>query len=549
MKTVLSVLLCLIITITTKSQTTLQHSKEIAAFCKIWGFLKYYHPLVSKGSQNWDKEFTTRISQISSLHSRKEISEYYSSWISSLGEVATCKKCNNDVPDSLKYNLNLSWLSDSSMFDAKLIAQLKFIRENRNQSENYYVRQTGIGNTTYKNEKPYKDSIYPSIQLRLLGLSRYWNIINYFYPYKYAIGEDWNNALTEMIPVFYNSKDTLEYHLAMLQLTAKLNDSHAGFVTYFTNSYFGLKWAPFTFRLIDNKAIVTGFYNDSLCKLNNIKIGDIFLTVNNLPIAEIIKEKSKYIGASNDAARLSTMYYAIFNGNSDSVNVTFERDGKVTKKNLRRYYLTDFLFEGLDAKKSTSSMLDSNIGYINMGKLQPKDVTGTINKFKKAKAIIFDARNYPNWTIYQIANLLNSSKQPFAKFTTPNMSYPGVFNKYIPAITCGENNLNYYKGKVVLLFNERTQSQAEFTMMALQTAPNVISIGSNTVGADGDISIITFPGGYQTWMTGLGVYYPDGRETQRIGLIPNIKVVPSIEGIKQGRDEVLEKAIEIINSK
>jgi len=48
-------------------------------------------------------------------------------------------------------------------------------------------------------------------------------------------------------------------------------------------------------------------------------------------------------------------------------------------------------------------------------------------------------------------------------------------------------------------------------------------------------------------ISGSGVYYPDGTETQRVGIVPDIEVKPTIEGIKNGKDELLEKAIEIIN--
>ena len=102
--------------------------------------------------------------------------------------------------------------------------------------------------------------------------------------------------------------------------------------------------------------------------------------------------------------------------------------------------------------------------------------------------------------------------------------------------------------KVVILINEQTQSQAEFTTMALQTAPDAKIIGSQTAGADGNVVSIIFPGNYGTWMTGLGVFYPDGRETQRMGIVPDIEVKPTIEGIKQGKDEVLERAIEYLNT-
>ena len=47
-------------------------------------------------------------------------------------------------------------------------------------------------------------------------------------------------------------------------------------------------------------------------------------------------------------------------------------------------------------------------------------------------------------------------------------------------------------------------------------------------------------------ISGIGVYYPDGEETQRIGIVPDIEVKPTVEGIRTGRDELLERAIEEI---
>lgn len=548
MKTALSILISFFLSVSIYSQTTVQESEKIATFCKLWGFLKYYHPTVAKGNLDWDKEFTTRIKVVSSLNSKQEINNYYSEWINSLGKVENCKKCKVEIPDSLGFNLDLAWLSDSIVFTKALINQLKFIQKNRNQGKNYYVQQFKfVGNTKYDNEKSYKDSIFPSIELRLLGLSRYWNIINYFFPYKYRIGQDWNEVLVEMVPKFKDSRDTISYHLAMLELTAKINDSHASFTTKYTNQYFGVKWAPFSFKIIDNKAIVTGFYSDSLCKINDIQIGDVFLEVGNLTIEDITKEKSKYIGASNEATKLRNMYYVIFNGHTDSVNATFERNGVVQEKTIYRYDFIDFNYKWTNANiNDTCKILDGNIGYINLGLLQPQQTDRYLNKLKDTKAIIFDVRNYPNGTMYSIANFLNADKRPFAKFTNPDLSYPGIYH-YTAPYFCGKKNNAPYTGKVILLFNETSQSHAEFTLMALQTAPNVISIGSQTSGADGNVSLITFPGNYKTYMTAIGVYYPDGRETQRVGIVPDIEIKPTIEGLKLKRDEVLEKAIEVIN--
>jgi C-terminal processing protease CtpA/Prc len=41
---------------------------------------------------------------------------------------------------------------------------------------------------------------------------------------------------------------------------------------------------------------------------------------------------------------------------------------------------------------------------------------------------------------------------------------------------------------------------------------------------------------------------PDGRPLQRVGLIPDIEVKPTLAGIRAGRDEVLERAIAYVES-
>lgn len=101
-----------------------------------------------------------------------------------------------------------------------------------------------------------------------------------------------------------------------------------------------------------------------------------------------------------------------------------------------------------------------------------------------------------------------------------------------------------YNGKVILLVNEKAQSHTEFAIMNLQSGDNVTTIGSQTSGADGRISFIELFGGNKTGFTGNGIFYPDGTETQRKGVKIDIEVKVTINGIIEGKDEILEKAIE-----
>ena len=46
-----------------------------------------------------------------------------------------------------------------------------------------------------------------------------------------------------------------------------------------------------------------------------------------------------------------------------------------------------------------------------------------------------------------------------------------------------------------------------------------------------------------TSISGIGVFYPDKRPTQGIGIVPDVVVKPTIAGIRTGSDEVLEEQI------
>ena len=129
----------------------------------------------------------------------------------------------------------------------------------------------------------------------------------------------------------------------------------------------------------------------------------------------------------------------------------------------------------------------------------------------------------------------------FARFTKGDLGNPGAFH-WTNAMALYPQALRY-AGKVMLLVDEVSQSQAEYTAMALRAAPRAKVVGSTTAGADGNISPFALPGGLSTMISGIGVFYPDRRPTQRVGIIPDIEVRPTLAGIRAGRDEVLEAAI------
>jgi hypothetical protein len=166
------------------------------------------------------------------------------------------------------------------------------------------------------------------------------------------------------------------------------------------------------------------------------------------------------------------------------------------------------------------------------------------NDLADKPVIIFDIRNYPNQTAVSLAEYMYAGSKSAARIMYPDLTYPGTFS-VDPQVFGSNGNPKPYKGKVILLVNEQTQSQAEYTSMILQAIPGTITIGSQTAGADGNITTFKLTNDLNTGFTSLGVYYPDNSPTQRVGVKIDIPVTPTRKGIAEGRDEVLDKALEV----
>lgn len=525
--------------------------KNLYSLCKIWGFLKYYHPNVAKGNYNWDEQLLTILPKIIQANSKNEQSKIYLDWIESLGIIKICKSCNEvNKKEYFDKNFNLSWTQNTEIFTDELAKKLKYIENNRFQGQNHYVSAVSpeivlmksLGIVKITNEPNYDNFEFPEANYRLLSLFRYWNIVEYFFPYKYLTDQNWDAVLSEMIPKFKDAKNATEYQLTIKETTVKLDDTHTFTNTAITSDFFGRKYIPASFKIIDKKAVITGFLNDSLAKMDNIRIGDVIEKVDDKTVDDILQEKLKYIHGSNYNTKLRNSYWAIFNGSTDSVKISLNRNGILSDKIVHRYFFKDFKLK--NEVKEKYKIIDGNIGYINMAApIEFEDVKKIMSNLKSTKAIIIDMRA-PISRPYSLAKRLFKTKNEFAKLTEPDLSYPCRFIWKKPDIISPIKN-DYYAGKVIVLVNESTQSASEYFTMCLQKGDNVTTIGSQTAGADGNTNEIEFIG-FKSLMSGLGVYYPDGKETQRKGVKIDIDVHPTIKGIQEGKDEVLEIALEFL---
>ena len=528
-----------------KSQSADYYSR-LYYTCKVWGYLKYFHSEVAKGSLDWDNILLGKINDVKESNSDVSFNNVLSSLITSPGETASANTDLPEVPEDLRYNLNLNWFNDP-ILNSEVRNALENIRDKFRPRNNYYVGQAfQNGNPTFDKDNKYyeygKDE-YPNEEKRLLALFRYWNIINYFSPYKNLMDQDWDTTLAEFIPKFVEAPNKKEFHLTFLQLATRLNDSH-GFTSSNTINYeiFGVYYLPIEFKFVENETVVFKNWGN----VPEIKVGDIVRSINNVNIQEIRNNLKDITIGSNQPTIERNINRYLQRGPNESVNIKLENSSGEKEVVMQRISANDYSALLADEDKPAWKIIDyegKNIGYVDMEVLETEQVDLMFSELWQTDGIIFDIRNYPKGTMWYMINYLYDAPINIANFTTPDITYPGTLYWHHETVGTGDFSKTYDKN-IYLLFDERTQSQAEYTIMGLEQHPKAVKIGSQTAGADGNVSLVYLPGGIYTYFTGLGTFYPDSKATQRIGIVPDIEVHPTIEGIRAGKDEVLEKTLE-----
>jgi len=537
----------------TLTQLNGSQTEDLVALGKVWGFLKYYHPKVAEGGINWDEELFKVMPQVLSAKNKNERNAALSNWAKTLGEGKIVQAKDSA---EVRYQPDFSWIN-SKTFGNELSQLLMKTTSFERKSDNHYVKlySEDMPIPYFKNEAPYTQFKYPDVGYRLLSLYRYWNIVEYFYPYKNTLKENWDSTLKALIPQFVMAKDEMAYKLAVANMVAKIQDSHV-VLSIWTEplmyEFQGKLKLAANVVFVGNKAVVSKSLADVSGDAQELLKGDEILSINQKSIETILKERLPYTAASNYPTQLSRIATNLLRTNDTVVNLKIKRSGVEKEISVKALPWAKAIVK--ENENESFKMLNGNIAYIHPGKLQVKSLDSIMKIAMKSKAIIIDMRTYPKETMFTMAigNYLFGKASPFCKMTKGNVTKPGQFSylsdSYMENLKIGKDTTDYFKGKLIVLANESTQSFAEMTLMAFKAGPNTTIIGSQTAGADGNITPpIILPGNIRTVFTGIGMYHLDGSETQRIGIVPDIEVKPTILGIKNGQDEVLESAIGFAN--
>ena len=566
-------------------------NQHIQKFIQIWGLVKYKSRESITGKLDADKVFLDLVARIKNSD-EKQFNQMMLEFIPPVDLSLNAANHNYeraklDRRQHLLKNTDYGWINNRS-YNAALKQKLTDLSNQINITGKHQYVPTVWYEGDIPNEASYKTYAFNQEGMNLLALAKAWNAVEYLFPYKYRTDKEWKQVLEEMVPIFMKINDRTSYEKSILTLAVDLNDTHgAAFMenemkmisTIFKVRYY----PPFNYKADAKGIIIKKFLNDSLFKNSELQHGDRIVAINGVKIGKWLKERAILIPASNDAVKyrdLSSVDYnsgntfAFSNLESETLSVKVRRESSylnlklvlLDRRNKQHIKIIEqYIVSKREQDKNIKGRedLSGDIALFRAGHFFEKDLPGDKDleklsaELKSKKAIIFDMRGYPQAPglfTYYLPLVLGKGPFVFARYYAVDLKDPGTFKyregleNYMYVAKDGPKSMGeLYTGKIVILTDENTQSMGEwFTMMLSQLNANTKIIGSQTAGADGDVKRIVLPGDYRFSFTGNGIFYPDGRETQRIGIIPDIYFKPSAKDLSTEKDAQLERAIKYI---
>ncbi|MBZ9632456.1 hypothetical protein LB465_16870 [Salegentibacter sp. LM13S] len=527
----------------------------------IWGLLKYHHPDVSRGEYNWDQKFLSLLEKSNNIKDQESLNTFLLNFIDDVKVDNSHYKTKRNLSDSSCFlkNIDYGWINGFD-FNNTLKKELYRLRDNSNIGDFYASAEwrNNFLNFQKENGLPNFDSSLKNH--RLLLFYNFWNVIQYYYVNKYMTEEDWREILIPLTKEFIQAKNDEQFEMAKLKMIAKLSDSHSFNLSPFLfNSIINYKPA-FSGRIVNDSLVVTSIKNQALANKDSIKLGDVITSIKGLPLGKYIQKKFAPITSASNGNYLRRFLEKghILSDSVNKISVSVFRPTNNTSReiviNLYDKRINDSIQNLYDTPSEASYDLTSEIGYINLGEINSNELKKVLQSYKRKKGIVLDLRNYPKAiSKSDLSNFLYPKRKKFVKVLFPLEGQPSLANPNGKApfrfisnpFKTGKKNKDYYKGKVILLVDRNTMSNAEYIAMMIQASPNCITIGEQTAGSVLNVWTFNLSDKQKIYFTGLGAFYPDGREAQRKGVHLDYHIKNN--AVRYNPNLYIEKAVQIIN--
>jgi hypothetical protein len=379
---------------------------------------------------------------------------------------------------------------------------------------------------------------------RIAGVALAWGIFQHFYPYFDVVDTSWEAVLGSALGRAATAEDETAYLLALREMVERLCDGHGN---VYNPSLPPPTMLPLALEWAGPDLVVVGVDESAA----TVQVGDSIISIDGRPAEQCFTRSSRWVSAATDGWRrcASIRFILADMPTADPAIIAFRRpDATGYTARLAR---TNRYTPGGIPKPAAGATVAPGIVYFDLSGATSDDLKKVIRKLSTAAGIVFDLRGYPEAAAYQVIRHLIDEPATSARWNIPIVTLPD--RQGWEWNSAGRWDMQplapRFTAPVAFITDGRAISYAESIMGIVEAYKLGEIVGSTTAGTNGNVNPFTLPGGYHISWTGMQVLKHDGSQHHGVGIAPTVPIVPTAKGIAEGRDEPLERAIEVLQKR
>lgn len=370
---------------------------------------------------------------------------------------------------------------------------------------------------------------------RQADVAETWGVLRHFYPYWDVIHIDWDAALPTALAEATAVDSRLAQKHVLQRLIAPLDDAHG---TVWDSTASTGASLPVALAPVGQDWVVVA------SREARIKPGDVVTAIDGVPMPKAAREAEARASGRPGVRAWKVMQYLQWGGPGDTRTLTL-RHADGDSDTITLTYAREPA--PLARRPPAIAELKPGVWYLDLSRASVDDYTAHLSDLAHARAVIYDDRNYPKDFKLTKTLLTHLIRQPEHARWVHVPRYVGPFGAIAGYQESGWNlqpASPHFTSRALFLIDGNTISVAEAIAGYVQDDKLGTLVGSTTRGVDGNITQFLTPSGFGIVFTGMKVTHHDGVTRYHArGTPPDIAVTPTLQGIRAGRDEVLEAAL------
>ena len=274
--------------------------------------------------------------------------------------------------------------------------------------------------------------------------------------------------------------------------------------------------------------------------------GDVVVAIDGRPASDAVVERERFVsGATPQRLRWRALSDLVAGRPGEEVALLVRTAGYAPRQVVMKRGSGE---PATDERPAQVAELRPGIYYVDPERLTDQEFTAALPALANARGIVFDMRGIPTVSPVLIQHLIDQPVQS-AQFLVPIVPRPDRAGMTFDgrerwSLTPRTPRLH---AALAFVTDARAIGYAESWMGIVQQYKLGAIVGGPTGGTSGHVNSFAVPGGYTVMWTGMKVLRHDGSRHHGVGIPPTIPVSRTIKGVTEGRDELLERAIEAVN--